>query len=477
MDIKKKIKACLVAILSFVMVFTAIPFPAHAEDQSAGENVTGDATYNVEWRFLVVTNPITNTKKPILRMHLVSGEFEYWGKECRQANGNIYSRNAVFRDMSGGHTLVEWLNELESNPNFSNIGFLRNSALDFNYPLQNGFDANYSDCYAVWTDEINHHPEYVFEDARTGEIAIEIDLESFQPKGGYDVYCSYNDGGISGDELYESRRFSDKDKDTGNNRFVGLPDPGAGYHWELVHTGWNTNWNLYDGTSAVVWSSPESNIPLGVGVGVNGGTGISPTDSIKQESITRGEIYALGFIKTPNPKGTWGWWIDSNKNGAYDPDETHSIGNQPEGQDLELPPGRFQVAHIYRDGIWWPYSQGNDYGPDPLPTAEPYCPFTAIEPALGTYTHMPLDKAGLTIPENSKIRLNPNITARLSLSDGAYGGDVRLGLVPLDGEFIVRYDLNGGVAPDDCPHNFERVTVKREGEIEFSFIDGSKVRV
>lgn len=32
MDIKKKIKSCLVAILSFVMVFTAIPFTAHADD-------------------------------------------------------------------------------------------------------------------------------------------------------------------------------------------------------------------------------------------------------------------------------------------------------------------------------------------------------------------------------------------------------------------------------------------------------------
>ena len=455
MDIKKKIKSCLVAILSFVMVFTAIPFTAHADDIGGNTGISGSDIFNVEWVL-----GVGDRGQPVLRMHLVSGEYEYWGKECRIESGpnagKLHSQYASYAPLSsGGSTLKGWLNELANNPQFSNIDFIRYSALDFDPSLSTGIDFNRdSGCYAAWTDAIIGS-EYEIEDASPGQVAVEIDLESFQPKGGYDVYCSYNDGGISGDELYESRRFSDKDKDTGNNRFVILPDPGAGYHWELVHTGWNTNWNVYDGTSAVAWTSTESNIPLGVGVGVNGGTGISPTDSIKQESITRGEIYALGFIKTPNPKGTWGWWIDSNKNGAYDPDETHSIGNQPEGQDLELPPGRFQVAHIYRDGEWWPYSQGNDYGPDPLPTAEPYCPFTAIEPALGTYTHMPLGEAGAVIPENSKIRLDPNITARLALSDGAYGGDIRLGLVPLDGEFIVRYDLNGGVVPEDCPHNFE----------------------
>ena len=51
MDFKKKLKACLVAILSFVMVFTSMPLVSLADDIGAGDDVTGDAVYNVEWVF------------------------------------------------------------------------------------------------------------------------------------------------------------------------------------------------------------------------------------------------------------------------------------------------------------------------------------------------------------------------------------------------------------------------------------------
>lgn len=156
MDIKKKIKSCLVAILSFVMVFTSMPLVSHADDQSAGEDVTGQEQYRVEWVFVVVD------ERPMLRMHLQFtdsyGEtYDFWGNGCR-SGANIRSRNAAYRNMTGGResdTLVNWLDRLEASGNFSNISLLHYSLLDFNYPLQNNFDWNYSDCYAVWTAEID----------------------------------------------------------------------------------------------------------------------------------------------------------------------------------------------------------------------------------------------------------------------------------------------------------------------------------
>ena len=303
MDFKKRLKAFLASILTFVMVFTASPLTSLADDIGAGDDVTGDAVYNVEWRFIVVDG------QPLLRMHLVGGGHDVYGKYCRQANGNIYSRYASYKNMNDGNnsdTLESWLSRIGNSDQFSNTDFLRYSALDF-YPTTVEFNRDCG-CYAAWTAAIEGHTE--IEDAYPGQIAVEIDLESFQKKGGFDVYCSYNDDGIDGDELWQSKRYSDTTWDNTENRFIGLPDPnpnpGDNYHWELIWASFSDqNWFNYSeigAPTAVAWTDPNNHIDIAnSGMALGGGTGVSPSDI----PLTS-EGFGAAICSSPTNKGLTG---------------------------------------------------------------------------------------------------------------------------------------------------------------------------
>lgn len=426
MDFKKKLKAFLTSILSFVMVFTAIPFTVHAEDIGGNTGISGSDIFNVEWRLMSDENG-----SPVLRMHLRSGDYEYLGRECRIESGpnagKVHSQYASYASLSnGGSTLKGWLNELANNSNFSNIDFIRYSALDFDPPLSTGIDFNReSGCYAAWTDAIIGS-EYKIEDASPGQVAVEIDLEFFQkPQGGFDVYCSYDDDGIDGNELYQSKRYSDTTWDNTENRFIGLPDPGENYHWELIWASFSDqNWFNYSeiGTpTAVAWTDPNNHIDIANnGMALGGSTGVSPCDEIRKKCADDGVVYRLGFCRrptTPPKQGTWGIWLDENGDGHFDDKEKHMIDLDPDGEEKQLfqliDNGEWELVSLYRDDTWGPYKKSPEYGNEQL----------AAVTLHGTKPIQPNE----TVDLMSHFRLSDTINKLLSESDQAFGGEFYLG--------------------------------------------------
>ena len=351
---KKWFKGLLSLVLALVLVFSLAPTTAFADpDSGAGEGGWGDTGvyYSVEW----VPHVNDDGYFDGIRMHLyrTSNGDHFYGSECRTSDG--YGNRRLLSDYAGyvqmtesvGNTLDWWLDYAES---MGYNGNERRAQLDFS----NG--AN--DCYAQWTEEV--------EDGHVGEWAIYINLKK-KPQGTWGYFVDTDGGGgLNGDvDTYE---FGIKPGETRT-----LPDGFWQANWQKRG---DSNWDNYTECTDIgptMWPAKTTDgAPIKDDMILSGGTGFTVndyiTDLLSSSNVPYGGEYHIGFKKAD--PGTWGYWIDDNKNGIFEEGERHDTGHKPDEPAISLPDGKFRVVKVFRDNEWRDYSQGPDYSDEFLTNRE-----------------------------------------------------------------------------------------------------------